>query len=261
MSSIQLETLKKEYENLLQMYQESIQNYITVISGIDKNNLVTIEGRTWWGTIGIEETQSENIEQCKAICSNNINCSGATFNPSKKYCWIRGGDNVITPGLYNDFAIITKEKEAFLNMKGLNDQLIKLNQQIMYQISLLDSDSNKESNSKIIRKNLLDSYNNLLQEKIKLDLLIKKYLDTDKILTNQEIYSDQQNSLVKIWTIITLITVLLVIKELLGVKSLPIEISFWFLIIILLLLLSFMIKTANGFFILSLIVIGIIFTR
>lgn len=258
-NTIQLETFKKEYENTLRLYQESIQNYISIISTNEYNNLTTVKGKTWWGKIGLSQGFSENVNTCKALCANNPQCSGATFNNNVKYCWTRSGDSELTPGAYYDYAIITKEKQAYLNMKGLNNRLIQLNEQIIRSMRSLNTETNSDLEK--TNRSLFVSYNKLLEEKNRLDLLMNEYLSTDKTLENQTIFANQQSSLLKIWLIIACIIILLVLKELLGVSSLPIEISFWFIIIILLLLLSFMLKSANGFFILALIIIGILFTR
>jgi len=261
MTSIKFETLKKEYENTLKLYDESIQNYIDIISSNNKNDLVTLNGRTWWGENGIAQGFSENINTCKALCKNIEECSGATFNDVKKYCWTRRGNNgFLTLGTQYDYAIISKEKAAYFNMKGLNNRLIQINEEIIQSLKYIDI---KQTTSDLenSKKNLVYSYNKLLDEKKHLDLLMNEYLNIDKTLNNQELFADQQNSLLRMWTIIVCIILLLVLKGLLGVSSLPIELSFWFIIIILLLLLSFMLKTASGFFILSLIIIGIIFSK
>lgn len=45
------------------------------------------KGKTFWGTGvygDVEGRNLENIEECNILCKDNIECSGATFNPKKR---------------------------------------------------------------------------------------------------------------------------------------------------------------------------------
>ena len=67
------------------------------------------KGKTFWGTGvygDVEGRNLENIEECNILCKDNIECSGATFNPKKKTCWLRKGASGITDGSDDDYAII-----------------------------------------------------------------------------------------------------------------------------------------------------------
>ena len=114
-SLIKVEALQKEYEVTLQQYQEAGKNYILSLQSNNKEpniiNFTALKGRTWWGTSGLSEGVVNNQEECENMCANNSNCSGATFNPVKRYCWTRTGDNGITAGLDTDYALITQQKE------------------------------------------------------------------------------------------------------------------------------------------------------
>jgi hypothetical protein len=265
-SLIKLEVLKKEYENILQQYQEAINNYILNISTDNyldtSNQYVFLKGRTWWGTSGISQMDASSQEICKSMCASDLKCSGATFNEVKKYCWTRTGEGKIAAGYVSDYAIISKQKESSINLKMLNNRLIQLNQEILTTIKLLNPNEEiltKEMNTTYIL--LIGEYTKLLEQKDIIDKQIQEYLTIEETLDNQELYVIQQNTIMRFWMIIACLILLFTLKGLYGNGPLPIEITFWFIIILLLLVLSFTLRTPGGFFIFFIIIFYIIFLR
>ena len=119
---IKVETLQKEYEVILQQYQEAGKNYITSLQTGSSNtiNFRALQCRTWWGSDGLSEGVVNSQEECENMCATSDQCSGATFNPVKRYCWTRTGDNGITAGLDTDYALILQQTAALIIMKQLN---------------------------------------------------------------------------------------------------------------------------------------------
>ena len=93
----------------------------------DTNLFTALKGRTWWGTSGLKEGTVSTQQECEDMCANTTQCSGATFNPVKRYCWARSGDSTITVGKSDDYALITSKKEILSTMKFLNQRLLDLN--------------------------------------------------------------------------------------------------------------------------------------
>ena len=79
-----------------------------------------LPGRTWWGTHGIKEGAASTKEECISMCASDSKCTGATFNPVKRYCWARGGDGSVSAGLSDDNALIPKLKGIVLILNQLN---------------------------------------------------------------------------------------------------------------------------------------------
>jgi hypothetical protein len=170
---IKLETLQKEYEVTLQQYQEGIKNYITTLqSGTESttNTFSALKGRSWWGTQGLTEGGVQTQDECQAMCANTTNCSGATFNPDKHYCWARGGHGSLTPGLDNDYALIPAQKAALIVMQSLNDRLLTLADQIANEMKMMQpvvEEQMKEKNMNQTKLNI--SYQHLLKQKMEME--------------------------------------------------------------------------------------------
>lgn len=266
-SLIELEVLEKEYENTLQQYQEAIHNYILDIKDTDTNtntntDYVFLKGRTWWGSSGLTQTDASSQEICQSMCASDIKCTGATFNEVKKYCWTRSGAGSLTAGSDADYAIITKQKEATNNLKMLNNRLLQLNEQILSVIKSLKPQVqtiSKEMNATHVL--LLNEYTKLLQQKEVIDKQINEYLAVMETLDNQEIYVTQQSTQVRFWMLVLCLLVLFTFKGLYGQAELPIEISFWFIVGLILLVMSFTLRTPSGFLLFFLVVFYIVFLR
>ena len=92
---LSLSLLGQEYDALLTQYQQAYKNYIDYISSSSYSTsasaatYATMQGNTFWGTGGVSEGASNTVEECQGQCSSLSTCTGATFNPDKKYCWIR----------------------------------------------------------------------------------------------------------------------------------------------------------------------------
>lgn len=251
---IKVEALQKEYEVNLQQYQEAGKNYITVLqeatTDTSKINFTALKGRTWWGTGRLTEGTVNTREECENMCANSDKCSGATFNPVKRYCWTRSGDSSITVGRNDDYALITEQKAALSNMKYLNEKLLDLNNKITNELQNIKpevKEQYEEKNQK--HQELKMSYFKLLDQKIELDKQLQEYYSIEQEESNQSIYVNQQNISLRLWVLITCIIVLFTLKRVVGSVYLPISITIWLLIIILLIILTYSLSTPSGFFI------------
>lgn len=249
---IKVETLQKEYEVTLQQYQEAGKNYITSLQTSpnypNTSNFTALKGRTWWGTAGLSEGSVNTQEECENMCANSDKCSGATFNPVKRYCWIRTGDNGITAGLDTDYALVTKQKAALSVMKYLNERLLTLNKQISNELQKINPEVRQQYEEKNQKQQELNvSYNKLLEQKIELDKQLQEYYSIDQEENNQSIYVNQQNVSFRIWVLVTALVLLITLKKLFGGESPPISITIWILIIIVLIILTYSLSTPAGF--------------
>ena len=236
---LKVETLQKEYEVTLQQYQEAGKTYITSLQ-TDSPNFIALKGRTWWGTTGLSEGPASSQEDCENMCSNSNECSGATFNPVKHYCWTRKGDSSISVGQDNDYALITQQKEALSAMKKLNEKILALNTQISNELTIIIPEVESQNNEKTLKQQQLqDSYTQLLEQKIEMDRQLQEYYSIEEDEDNQQIYANQQNLSLRFWLLITCLVLLIAIKIMVDPSSQSASIVIWILIIIVLIFLGY----------------------
>ena len=121
---------KRCYNTTDQNYQgyntETSPNY-----KIDQPTLVDIQGQAFWGAESLGDGAVSSLAECKTMCSNKPKCTGATYNPDKKYCWVRGGAGKPVPSLENDYAIIPESAKYLNLLQALNKRLTEINDEIL----------------------------------------------------------------------------------------------------------------------------------
>lgn len=144
--ALNLENLSAKYDKLLNEYNQIQADYINYLNGINNDNkdpevlYKTIQGKAFWGTgkLNTNASSVKDINECKALCSKDTKCSGATYNAityGKPTCWLRTGDGDVIDATKDDTAIVSK-KMLFLNrMKTINSQLQTTNAKIMALVS------------------------------------------------------------------------------------------------------------------------------
>jgi membrane-associated HD superfamily phosphohydrolase len=176
---LHLESLTKKYDTLLIQLNQAQLDYADYLNNqtLTGNNYTNINGSVFWGSGSISNSNTQvidTLDKCSALCSSTTNCTGATFNIkdfNTPQCWLRSGDgNVITSGP-NNYAIIPKSKQLLTNIKMLNSQLSKINNEI------LDIIKNDYPSFDDDQTNLLDKFNKLNQNYNKLELERKIILD------------------------------------------------------------------------------------
>jgi len=260
---IKVETLQKEYEVTLQQYQESGKNYISALETETENtDFVSLKGRSWWGTKGLKEGTVETEDDCKNMCASQDNCSGATFNPVKHYCWTRSGDTSISVGREDDYALLPKQKASLVEMKSLNEKLLSINEQIQSELTNIKPEIEEQLNEKNEKQQQLnDSYNRLMEQKIEMERQLQEYNTIDQEAGNQGIFTSQTNVSLRFWVLITCLVVLVTFNRMLGSSSPPLSITIWLLIIIVLIILTYSLSTPAGFMIWFLLLLSIILMK
>ena len=209
---LSLSLLGQEYDALLTQYQQAYKNYTDYISSSRSESSVSyaaLQGSTFWGTGGVSEGASNSVEECQGQCSSLSTCTGATFNPDKKYCWARKGEGDVIPGLDHDVAIVPKIKQYTDVLYTINTQLIALNKKMMdmTKSSLPGLNSERETRSDV-NTELTLNYQHLMDEKRRIDLLIHEYESIEDINKNSSISVNQKYSA---YISITLFLIVLVV--------------------------------------------------
>ena len=192
-------------------------------------NYISLKGKAWWG---INELKTENVEtenECIALCDSDANCSGATFNPTKKMCWTRSGDSEITSGIIDDseygsdYALVTKLKYHMIQLKSLNEKLLTLNEKIIDKIKNRDKIKNNKTDKKYENyeneKNensdttFKDYYKVLMNHRHKIEEELNDYKDVESQYENSALYVKQQHWMYNIYVLVSLILVFITIKK------------------------------------------------
>ena len=258
---INVEALQKEYDNTLQQYQEAVKNYINSLQNSSSVSFAALPGRSWWGTNGVTEGPAESQKECENMCLNSSNCSGATFNPSKHYCWTRTGDGIVTVGTDADIALIPQQKADLIVMKGLNDKLINLNQQLSSEIIVIAPQVKEQNTMKNLKQQQLKkTYNQLLEQKLEMEKQLQEYYSIDQNNQEQGLITDQSNLSYRFWVLFTILVIIITLRKILG-QSTTMSAIIWLFIIYVLIIFSFTLANPAGFAIWSLVLLSVILMK
>ena len=209
-SIIKLESLEKEYAVVLKQYEEYYNNYTKNLNTNTERNtapqFVKLKGRTYWGQYGIHEAAVTTSRECESMCASDLKCTGATFNPSKRYCWIRGGEGNITNGTDSDVAIIPTLKQNLIILKGLNEKLISINAKINNELSVLYPIAEKDRQIKDKKQQeLAKYYQQLANERIELEKTLNEYETIEEQYKSNSLSVVSNDISLRLWIIICLI--------------------------------------------------------
>lgn len=262
-SLMRIQTLQQEYEAILQQYKEARENYATSLqSDSSIANFTALPGRTWWGTNGIIEGTATTQEECENMCSNADNCTGATFNPVKRYCRARTGDAGVSIGSNDDYALIPLQKAALIVMNELNDKLVDINRKITDELKKSSPHIQEQYEQQNLKQEQLNkTHQHLLKQKYNTEKLLQEYNSIEEDNINKTLYVNQQNISIKFWVIITCITLLVSLRLLYGVESPSISIIIWILIIIVVLILSYSLSYPAGFAMWTIVILSIMLIK
>ena len=185
----------------------------------DTNLFTALKGRTWWGTSGLKEGTVSTQQECEDMCANTTQCSGATFNPVKRYCWARSGDSTITVGKSDDYALITSKKEILSTMKFLNQRLLDLNNEITNELRNINPEVQQQYNEKNLTQEQLNvSYDKLLEQNQSIKKDLEQHYSIEQEENNQTLFVNKEGLYYKLWIFLTFIVVFITIKQMVGVS-------------------------------------------
>jgi hypothetical protein len=293
-SSLKLESLEKKFNFVMKQYEEAFNNYVSYLEYlaslkpniknniqnndgntsildnssqiIDSRNFIVLKGVTFFGESGLNDTTSKTVEECQALCENDINCSGATFNSDNESCLLRKGKGGIESGEENDNAIIDILNYYMNILKKYNEKLLEINDEMKKEIENSKSESisvNNEYEGK--SRDLLNIYNKLLEDKENIDLGMKDIVTLEEQNKEASLMVVSNSYSYSFFFFIMLISFVLIIVFVSGVgnsnmvgggkKDLINDTFFDFILLILFLGLAFYFKNLAGFVIWALFVI------
>ena len=161
-----------DYYSIMPKYP-NITNY--------NDTLNETKGTAFWGSSALNQGPANNINECKAMCLSDKKCTGATYNPDKKYCWTRSGDGPVVPSAPNDYSIVPENIRLLNIIKIYNQQLLNINQKISSIINdNLSLYQNQAVNRNINSNNLNKNFAVLTAERNRIEEQIKKFESLNK---------------------------------------------------------------------------------
>jgi hypothetical protein len=124
MNSSQLETLTAEYDAVLLKYNKALADNI---------DFQVLPGQTYMNTV-LSEGAATSVDECKAMCSSDKQCTGATFNSDDQYCRTTSGEGSPTVSSDSDYAILENKH----TLTSLNKRLLDINQEIVQLMKTLE---------------------------------------------------------------------------------------------------------------------------
>jgi hypothetical protein len=265
---LKLQLLENEFNLVMQQYEQANLNYIASMqsSGLSNQtaNFISIPGRVFWGTAGLKEGNVDTEDECKALCSSDLLCTGATYNSDKAYCWTRSGEGSISVGLSSDSALITETADNMKSIKQLNDRLTNLNSQITTVLNDIVPEDEAQVTEKDQQKADLQSvYQQLLADRKNIEEMLKEYEMISTKYNDQTIYVEQSNSTYILWFIFAILIVIFTLKLMLFPerKSNPVRVIFWFFIAVIFIIVTTRLNTAPGFLLWGIIIVMVAFMQ
>jgi hypothetical protein len=265
---LKLQVLENEFNLVMKQYEQAHLNYISSLQTggalNDANKFVSLQGRVFWGTAGLKEGNVDSEDSCKALCSSDPLCTGATYNSAKAYCWTRSGKGDVAVGLETDNALISDVTQNINTIKQLNDKLTDLNQKIEKTLSEIVPEQDAQVEEKNTKQSQLQKvYQQLLADRRNIDKMIKDYRMLDQQYNDNSIYVEQTNSAYILWFIFAVLIIFFTLKLQFfpNLKSNPVRFIFWFCIAVIFAIVTTHLNSAPGFFLWGLIIVMVAFMQ
>jgi hypothetical protein len=262
-----LESLEKEYENTMTLYQQAQTNYNSALNGVvsktSGSNVVTSNGKRYvlvpskvfWGTGAIQQKSVSTINGCVALCSADSKCSGATFDSSAKSCWTRSGNAGLVSGSSTQIAIVSELINAANTLDTLNVKLVNLLKKMndinkTTTVNLQTTTDNNISTNNIL---LGTRYQSLMTDRENINNILKEYGEINVKNKDQNMYLYQNQTTYMLWTLLTIIFLIIVVKLLVfpNISFNWIRFFIWTIIVSSLLVLVSFLKLTYGFILFS----------
>jgi hypothetical protein len=209
---IQMQSLQLEFKVVLGQYEQAYANYINALNNATSDtNFVVLNNRAVSGQSLSNVQNISSDDDCMALCSQNSQCSGATFSPNSSSCSLQSGDvNIITQTGFS--AIVPQLTQYADNLNKLNERLLLLNLQ-MRNIMETSQPANDQANSEnlLSYSNLQEIYAQLIEERQNLAELLNKTNTTNVDFDNSSITATSKNMQFALWAIFAIILVAITI--------------------------------------------------
>jgi len=171
--------------------------------------LTEVKGQVFWGTSGVGESVSKTLQECSASCSKTPGCTGATFNPDKQYCWLRGGEGSTMPGSVNDYAIVPKSEQLLKIVESVNSNLVIVNRKLQQKINEMYSIYGEQYQIRDLKNySLVSQYENLNKERKKINDIINDYQTLETTQNESNVYITKNYYLFFIFFLVVFVAII-----------------------------------------------------
>jgi hypothetical protein len=208
----QLNALSIQYNNTLNLYKQTYQNYIDSLKLLNGNNrnLVQVPKTIYLGNSNLNSQIIGNVNECQKICSLNKICSGATYNLQNNNCSTKKGKSDLIKGSEFDISIVPKYLKLSYELKNINNNLINLNEKMMILMNSSASNYQQDALKRQKQQEVLkNNYNNLYVERDEINKMIYQYETIDSRLNDSELKLTEYYSRYIVLLLITIIIFIL----------------------------------------------------
>jgi hypothetical protein len=267
---LSLESLEKEYENTMTLYQQAQTNYTSALNGVvtktTTSDVVTSNGKRYvlvpskvfWGTGAIQQKTVSTIGECTALCSADSKCTGATFDSSAKSCWTRSGNAGLVSGSTTQTAIVSELVNTANTLDTLNAKLVDLLKKMnnINKTTTVNLQSSTDNNISTNNTLLGTRYKSLMADRENINNILKEYGEINVKNTDQNMYLYQNQTSYILWSLLSFIFLTVVVKLLFfpNVTFNWMRFFLWTIIISCLFVLVSFLKLTYGFILFSVIV-------
>jgi hypothetical protein len=199
--------LREEYVMALTKYGEAYETYMEQLSENDGSKYVQLPNRAWWGEGALSEGAANDADDCESMCASNSECSGATFNSTLKYCWIRSGNAALSVNK-DTSAIVRANKHRLQVLRALNAHVNQLNKKLLSTIKTNSEYQNaREVKIDDISASLEKDRAKLGDENRKLVAELEEYANVAENVDNQSLYAARENWLLLLLAILAALLV------------------------------------------------------
>jgi hypothetical protein len=154
--------------------------------------MTSVKGTTFWGASSLSQSTLKTVGECEALCSTTAGCSGATYNETSTICSLRKGDGDIMTGGSADYSIVPKSLSLLKIVQNINDKLTQVNEKIQKISQPIETQFNAEAQQRSTSNtNLIDQYNNLVEERDKIQRMLNEYQTVDEQQVEGNIHISQ----------------------------------------------------------------------
>ena len=194
----ELNTLSIQYNNTLNLYKQTYQNYIDSLKlyNNDNKNFIQVPNTIYLGSNNLNSQKINDINNCQQICNSDKMCSGATYNLQNNDCSTKKGISNLIKGSQYDISIVPKHIQISYELKNINNELILLNEKMM----TLMSNSTKNYNQDILKTQkqkevLKKNYDSLYVERNEINRIINQDNTINSRLNDSELKLNEYYSM------------------------------------------------------------------
>jgi len=220
---LKLKTMEQEYSVAIGEYTEAKKNYMDLVNKELRGDISysIINNSSLFGLELSNFSDINDVMACANLCRQNKNdCFGATYISDTKKCNLIS-NKTTSFGLFPDepkySSIVLSSINKLIDVLSVNNSLIQLNAEMMQLIDEISPKYEQDIADKKIRSDeMYKNYKTLMTEREYINEKLNEYNAVSTAYGTQNLYAEQQYSLLNIWIFIAIIAVIFVLQQVIG---------------------------------------------